>query len=51
MHKTGLGGTLTIIGCLAILGFAIYLISEVANAGYEAREGEKVRPFISGGKM
>ena len=51
MHKTGLGGSLTLIGCLAILGFAIYLIYEVANAGYEAHQGEKVRPFISGGNM
>ena len=51
MHKTGLGGSLTIIGCLAIIGFAIYLIYEVANAGYEANQGEKVRPLTSGGNM
>ena len=51
MHKTGLGGSLTLIGCLAIIGFAIYLIYEVANAGYEANRGEKIRPFINGGNM
>ena len=51
MHKTGLGGSLTIIGCLAILGFAIYLMYEVANAGYEAHQGDKIRPLINGGNM